>query len=134
MGRNGARVCPTGAPDLPDRGHDLLYGGDECNEFGLKFSPDYYLSTTVEYPVQIFSSTGRKIFPRWGAGPPGSPSGATPADGSTTPQETFLEAAGVVMTGCSLRTAAGKYEIYFMTLQRYSSEIKIVIIDGKLYF
>ncbi|GBM65879.1 hypothetical protein AVEN_238813-1 [Araneus ventricosus] len=37
--RNGARVCPTG------------------NEIGLKISPDYYLSTTVEYPVQNFSPT-----------------------------------------------------------------------------
>ncbi|GBO11923.1 hypothetical protein AVEN_185458-1 [Araneus ventricosus] len=23
--------------------------GEECNEIGFKFSPDYYLSTTVEY-------------------------------------------------------------------------------------
>ncbi|GBN12578.1 hypothetical protein AVEN_57687-1 [Araneus ventricosus] len=55
---NGARLCPTRGPGLPDRGHDLLYGGEECNEIGLKLSPDYYLSTTVEYPVQKFSPPG----------------------------------------------------------------------------
>ncbi|GBN55498.1 hypothetical protein AVEN_30835-1 [Araneus ventricosus] len=32
-------------------------GGDKCNEIGLKFSPDYYLSSTVEYPLQKFSPT-----------------------------------------------------------------------------
>ncbi|GBL83812.1 hypothetical protein AVEN_132692-1 [Araneus ventricosus] len=46
-------------------------------------------------------------------------------DGSTTPQETFLEAAAIVMTGCSLRNAAGKYGINFMAPQRYCSEMKI---------
>ncbi|GBM28698.1 hypothetical protein AVEN_116710-1 [Araneus ventricosus] len=84
--RNGARVCLTGEPDLPnrgnglpDRGHDLLYGEDECNEIGLKFSPNYYLSTRVEYPVQKFSHTGYKICSRrGGAGHPGPPSGANP--------------------------------------------------------
>ncbi|GBO39200.1 hypothetical protein AVEN_44328-1 [Araneus ventricosus] len=45
--RQGGTVCPTG-------GQDLLYGGKECNEIGLKFSPDYYLSTTIEYPVQKY--------------------------------------------------------------------------------
>ncbi|GBN87945.1 hypothetical protein AVEN_6457-1 [Araneus ventricosus] len=52
----------------------------------LKFSPDYYLSTTVEYPVQKFSPTGYKIFTRWGRAQhprrrglaPGPTSGATP--------------------------------------------------------
>ncbi|GBM97681.1 hypothetical protein AVEN_16889-1 [Araneus ventricosus] len=78
--RNGARVCPTVGHDLPDR-------GDECNEIGLKFSPDYYLSTTVEYPVQKFSPTEYKNFPRRVGGTasptggpdlPDPPSGANP--------------------------------------------------------
>ncbi|GBN81182.1 hypothetical protein AVEN_249406-1 [Araneus ventricosus] len=62
--------------------------GEECNEIGFKFSPDYYLSTTVEYPVQKFSPTGYKIFPRRGAQHPlqgalpplGPHSGATPVN------------------------------------------------------
>ncbi|GBL80957.1 hypothetical protein AVEN_83053-1 [Araneus ventricosus] len=44
---------------------------------------------------------------------------------STTPQETFLEVAAVVRTGCSLRKAAGKYGINFRTLHRYCTEVKI---------
>ncbi|GBN82488.1 hypothetical protein AVEN_217360-1 [Araneus ventricosus] len=63
--RNGARVCPTGGLDLttrrhglPDRGARPAVQGDECNEIFLKFSPNYYLLTTVEYPVQKFSPTG----------------------------------------------------------------------------
>ncbi|GBN22906.1 hypothetical protein AVEN_142012-1 [Araneus ventricosus] len=38
----------------PDRG---ARSPRQCNEIGLKFSLDYYLSTTVEYPVQKFSPT-----------------------------------------------------------------------------
>ncbi|GBM22289.1 hypothetical protein AVEN_144660-1 [Araneus ventricosus] len=66
VSRNDARDCPTGGHDLPD-------SGDECDEIGLKFSPDYYFSTTVGYPEQKFFQTGYK---------PGPPSGATP--GSVT--------------------------------------------------
>ncbi|GBN17670.1 hypothetical protein AVEN_275739-1 [Araneus ventricosus] len=70
----------TDLPDrgygLPNRGHDLLYRrGDECNKIGLKFLPDYYLSTTVEYPVQIFSPDGIQKFSPMGEGT-ASPTGA----------------------------------------------------------
>ncbi|GBM56393.1 hypothetical protein AVEN_132865-1 [Araneus ventricosus] len=51
------------ALDFARRGARPAVRGDECNEIGLKLSLDYYLSTTVEYPVQKFS-------PTWGAGPP----------------------------------------------------------------
>ncbi|GBN02691.1 hypothetical protein AVEN_237418-1 [Araneus ventricosus] len=52
---------------------------DECNEMALKFSPDYYLSTTVEYPVLKFSPDGGDTAsPTGGPWPPGPPSGATP--------------------------------------------------------
>ncbi|GBM32370.1 hypothetical protein AVEN_239769-1 [Araneus ventricosus] len=68
--RNGTRVCPTG-------GTTCCMGG-ECNEIGLKFSPDYYLSTTVEYPVQIFSLTRYKIFPDGGGGTASPTGGAGP--------------------------------------------------------
>ncbi|GBO17234.1 hypothetical protein AVEN_144291-1, partial [Araneus ventricosus] len=52
-----------GEGDLTDKGARSAVQGDECNEIGLKLSVDYYLSTTVEYPVQKFS-------PTWGPGPP----------------------------------------------------------------
>ncbi|GBO31072.1 hypothetical protein AVEN_185382-1 [Araneus ventricosus] len=39
----------------PGQGSIICCKEDECNEIDLKFSPDYYLSTTVEYPVQKFS-------------------------------------------------------------------------------
>ncbi|GBM09225.1 hypothetical protein AVEN_226720-1 [Araneus ventricosus] len=63
-----ARLCPKGG-DLPDKGARFArqgarpaVRGNECNGIGLKLSLDYYLSTTVEYPVQKFS-------PTWGLGP-----------------------------------------------------------------
>ncbi|GBN70814.1 hypothetical protein AVEN_171776-1 [Araneus ventricosus] len=63
--RNGSRVCPTGESRFarqgarsPRQGARPAVLGDECNEIGLKFSPDYYLSTTVEYPIEIFSPMG----------------------------------------------------------------------------
>ncbi|GBM28332.1 hypothetical protein AVEN_229516-1 [Araneus ventricosus] len=69
--RRGGAICLTGGQFVrrggtvsPTRGHDLLYEGIEI---GFKFSPYYYLSTTVECPVQKFSPTGFKIFPRRGA-------------------------------------------------------------------
>ncbi|GBN80396.1 hypothetical protein AVEN_270759-1, partial [Araneus ventricosus] len=46
---------------LPDRVARPAVLGDECNEIGLKFSPNYYLSTTVEYLIQQFSPTGYKF-------------------------------------------------------------------------
>ncbi|GBO33703.1 hypothetical protein AVEN_161028-1 [Araneus ventricosus] len=74
-----------GGHGLPYKGTRPAVWGDECSEIGLKFLPDYYLSTTVEYPVQKFSPTGYKIFPDAGAQHPRReawpppPSGATPA-------------------------------------------------------
>ncbi|GBN20698.1 hypothetical protein AVEN_70825-1 [Araneus ventricosus] len=69
--RNGARVYPTvgrfarqGAQS-PRQGMTCSTGG-ECNEIGLKFSPDYYLSTEVEYPVQNFSRRDTNFFPDGG--------------------------------------------------------------------
>ncbi|GBN72140.1 hypothetical protein AVEN_33225-1 [Araneus ventricosus] len=67
----GARLCSKGGGcDLPDKGaRSARQGvrpavrGDDCKEIGLKSSQDYYLSTTVEYPVQ-------KFYPTWGPGPP----------------------------------------------------------------
>ncbi|GBN15104.1 hypothetical protein AVEN_27350-1 [Araneus ventricosus] len=66
--RNGIRVCLTLGEGTvsPTRGTTCCTG-DECNEIGLKFSPDSYLSTTVEYLVQKFFPTGYKKFPRRGA-------------------------------------------------------------------
>ncbi|GBM03114.1 hypothetical protein AVEN_200808-1 [Araneus ventricosus] len=46
-------VCPTGGTVSPTP----AVWGDECSEIGLKYLPDYYLSATVEYPVQTFSPT-----------------------------------------------------------------------------
>ncbi|GBN48731.1 hypothetical protein AVEN_35285-1 [Araneus ventricosus] len=72
--------------DLPDRRHGLpdkgtrpAVWGDECNEIGLKFLPDYHLSTTFEYPVQKFSPMGGAQHPRQeGPGPPVPPPLAPP--------------------------------------------------------
>ncbi|GBM92014.1 hypothetical protein AVEN_63856-1 [Araneus ventricosus] len=81
--KNGAKFARRGGKgDLPKGTRSPRHGarpavlGDECNEIGLKFSSHYYLSTTVGYPVQIFSPTVYKIFPRWGGGhsiPDGGP-------------------------------------------------------------
>ncbi|GBN28720.1 hypothetical protein AVEN_221430-1 [Araneus ventricosus] len=59
----GARLCPKGGGLFARQGAQPAVRGDECNEIGLKLSLEYYLSTTVEYPVQKFS-------PSWGPGPP----------------------------------------------------------------
>ncbi|GBN51880.1 hypothetical protein AVEN_80681-1 [Araneus ventricosus] len=67
--RNGARVCPTGGHGLPDKRARPAVWGDECNEIGLKFLPDYNLSATFEYPVQKFSPMGGTASPTGGFPP-----------------------------------------------------------------
>ncbi|GBM61925.1 hypothetical protein AVEN_69579-1 [Araneus ventricosus] len=42
----------------PRQGERPAVRRNEYNEIGLKFLPVYYLSATVEYPVQIFSPMG----------------------------------------------------------------------------
>ena len=45
-------------------------------------------------------------------------------DRGTTPKETYAEAAKEVLAGSSLRKAADKYGVNFMTLQRFCSRMK----------
>ncbi|GBN43183.1 hypothetical protein AVEN_168369-1 [Araneus ventricosus] len=54
-------------------------------------------------------------------------------DGSTTPQETFLETAGVVITICSLRKAAGKYGMNSMTFRDTIVEFKLLWMHLKIF-
>ncbi|GBN80225.1 hypothetical protein AVEN_23847-1 [Araneus ventricosus] len=80
-------ICPTGGHGLPEKGARPAVWGDEWNEIGLKFLPDYYLSTTVEYPVQKFSPMGGPSIP----GPLASPLHHNMAEYRTPPMTQYLK-------------------------------------------
>ncbi|GBN54525.1 hypothetical protein AVEN_127162-1 [Araneus ventricosus] len=127
------------ALEFARRGGDLPDRGDECNEIGLKFSPDYYLSSTVEYPVQKFSPTGYqippvfyKIFPPK-LGTPGPPSGATP-DLTARQQQTVTATAEIQERPGIFQPVHQSFQRHYLLINDFRSHCFVESIINLKYF